>query len=240
VTLVDSIRAKIRGRGFDVVRYKPRFEHPIDLLGLLVRDELTRDPDFVFVQVGANDGELDPLRPLVLRHQLRGLLIEPLPDAFARLQQTYADQPGLMFENCAIAEHDGEQVMYRIRADAPVPIHMHLMAGFNREHLSAATDVPGIDGYIERIIVPAHRLASVIHRHGFTRISLLMVDTEGYDAQVVEAALADGLRPANIMYEHCHLSHMTQLACTQHLKRCGYRFVENGMDTYAVLDRPTD
>lgn len=35
-------------------------------------------PDFFFVQIGANDGRLDdPLRDSILRHNWRGVLVEP-------------------------------------------------------------------------------------------------------------------------------------------------------------------
>ena len=44
---------------------------------------------FRFVQVGANDGvSHDPINAFVTRNRLAGVVIEPLPDVFAKLCQT--------------------------------------------------------------------------------------------------------------------------------------------------------
>ena len=74
-------------------------EKPFNLLEIVIRDHITREPDFYFVEIGANDGvNFDPLRPLVLEHHLRGLLVEPLPDRFASLQSNYRSETQLSFE----------------------------------------------------------------------------------------------------------------------------------------------
>jgi hypothetical protein len=88
--LIDLAQSAIRSWGYDVVRLPHQVSHPIDMVELLVRDTLQRDSQFFFVQVGANDGiRDDALRPSVLKHQLSGVLIEPLPDLFAKLQRNY-------------------------------------------------------------------------------------------------------------------------------------------------------
>ena len=69
-----------------------------------------------------NDGVFcDPLHDLVLRHNLSGLLVEPLRNLFERLKANYAGQPGIAFERCAIGRTDGEAALYRARPHAPVP-----------------------------------------------------------------------------------------------------------------------
>jgi FkbM family methyltransferase len=234
----DVIQTTTNRLGYDIVRYRTPVDYSFDLLEFLIRDELSRDPDFMFIQVGANDGvQYDPLRPSVVRYGLRGLLIEPLPDLFEALVKNYADQPRLMFENCAIADTDGQRRMYRVRPDAPLPHAVHGLASFDRQNLSAARQgVPGLDSYVESVTVPARTLASLVKKHAITHLSLLMIDTEGYDAKIVEAALTAGLHPGLIMYEHVHLSPATRLACMRLLKDHRYHFIEVGMNTYAVAD----
>src|SRR5262249_35234617 len=107
--LRSLVRQSLNRFGYDVVRYAGEScDHPLNVLEIAVRERLQRQTDFFFVQVGANDGvRSDPLRSLVLEHRLAGLLIEPLPDQYARLRENYAGQPQLRFENCAVAEHDG-------------------------------------------------------------------------------------------------------------------------------------
>ena len=60
----------------------------------MVADELLRNPRMTFLQIGAFDGlGLDDLHDLVIRHRLRGVMVEPQPEAFVRLQNTYRHQP---------------------------------------------------------------------------------------------------------------------------------------------------
>jgi FkbM family methyltransferase len=207
------------------------------MVELLVRDALSRDYPFFFVQVGANDGVRDdPLRECVLKYGLSGVLIEPLPDLFAKLQRNYRDVPGLHFENCAVGPNSGQATIYRIREDSPLPDHAHGMASFNRSHLTARKHgIPGLDDYVVETTVAVQTLPEILARHGNRRVSLLMIDTEGYDAEIVKLALAAGLRPEVIIYEHLHLPIATQAETLRRLKLEGYRFHEIGVDTYAML-----
>ena len=64
--------------------------HVRSSLPYVVAHELLRNPRLTFLQIGAYDGiGEDDLRGLVLAHNLRGVLVEPQPSAFARLQHTY-------------------------------------------------------------------------------------------------------------------------------------------------------
>ena len=237
--LVDVVQAIVRSAGYDVVRYRAeRIHKPFDLLGLLIRDELTRTAVFTFMQVGANDGLSDDhLRRSILRHHLRGLLVEPIPDLFDALKRNYAGQSGLLFEQCAIADRDGTVPMYRIRKDAPLPPSVQQLASFTRHHLTTGRQgVPGLDAHIEQISVPARSLQSLVTQYELSNLTALIIDAEGYDGVIVRRALADGLRPRLLMYEHANLQPDEQATCLKLLIHHGYRFVEVGMDTYAVAN----
>jgi FkbM family methyltransferase len=238
--LVDVAQSAIRRLGYDVVRLRHGVSHPIDMVDLLVRHGISRDPRFFFVQVGANDGVRDdPLRASILKYRLRGLLIEPLPDLFTKLQRNYADVPGLLFENCAVGAKSGETRIYRVREGAPVPDHAHGMASFNRAHLTAHKHgIPHLDDFVVEATIAVRTLPEILAKHGNPHVSLLMIDTEGYDAEIVKLALGAGLRPDVVVYEHLHLPIATQAATLQQLRSEGYRFQEIGVDTYAMLATP--
>src|SRR3989338_9032362 len=75
--------------------------------------------DVFFVEIGAMDGvSFDPLYAVAKKHGWRGLLVEPLPDLFAKLKENYSGVAGVSFENMAVAEEKGEKVMYRVSPQA--------------------------------------------------------------------------------------------------------------------------
>jgi len=76
---------------------------------------LHRDENFFFAQIGANDGQRnDPINTYVRKYGWSGILIEPQPKVFDALVKNYSDQKGLIFENIAVGETDGEIELFSI------------------------------------------------------------------------------------------------------------------------------
>jgi FkbM family methyltransferase len=226
------LKGLFRRFGYDIVRYADVPGRSFPVLPYLVRDQLKKKSGLFFVQVGANDGFLDdPLRSLIIEHRLPGLLIEPLPDLFDKLRLNYKDQSQLLYENIAISAAEGTIAMYRVKSDAAVPQDWHGLASFSRQHIKAE-NIP--DEYIERCIVRTAPLRLLLVRNHIRDISLLQVDTEGYDGEIVCSALKSGILPNIINYEHVHLSSAMRLKCKQLLAKNGYLFNEIGKDTLAI------
>ena len=236
--LKDWIKSATRWFGYDIVRYADIPAKPFDVLKYVVRETLSRESDFYFVQIGANDGTMaDPLSDLIVRHGLKGLLVEPLPDFFQKLCAKYAGCEGLSFERCAIGERDGEAVLYRVRPDAPVPAWVHGLASFQRSNLSGRKfGVGSLDQYVEEVTVPCLTLASLLKGHGIRKVTLLQIDTEGFDCQIVRMAIEAGLRPSVINFEFNHTCPAERAACKRMLIEAGYSFVDVGRDTLAVRE----
>jgi FkbM family methyltransferase len=239
VASVKSLIKKLaRLLGYDIVRHAEAPERPIDVLSLVVETRLPNRPHFNFVQIGANDGiSGDPIRHIVRRHRLPGVFVEPLPDLFEQLRGNYADLDSVHYERCAIGEQDGESTLYRVRPDPALPAWLQGLASFNRDHITSARfGVTGVEKYVEDVRVPVLTLPSLLRKHGIGELGLLQVDVEGYDCRLVQAALKAGVRPAIINYEHIHAQPTEQAACKHALAEAGYRFVDVGRDTLAVLD----
>ena len=99
-------------------------------LRYVVANELMTNPRMTFLQIGAFDGVgEDDLRELITTHNLRGVLVEPQPAAFARLQQTYRKQRQVTLLQAAIAEQEGTRELYCHRS------HASMAASFDRRHL---------------------------------------------------------------------------------------------------------
>ena len=96
-----------------------------------------------FMQIGAYDGVSgDPLRSLVLNNtNWSGVLVEPQPDAFAKLQRNYSKQAArLKFVNAAISNRAGELPFYFIPPDEidrlRLPDWGSELASFDCNHLT--------------------------------------------------------------------------------------------------------
>src|SRR5262245_33081960 len=88
-------------------------------LPFVVAHQLLQSPDFAFLQIGAFDGVGDDdLRELIVRHHLRGVLMEPQPAAFAQLERTYRKEHQVTLLQAAIAEREGTRELYCRRGAA--------------------------------------------------------------------------------------------------------------------------
>jgi len=185
-----------------------------------------RQDDVFFVQIGAMDGErFDPLHPLVTRHGWRGLLVEPLPDLFAALRDTYRGRPGLAFENAAIAEAEGERAMFRV----PMPV---VEAGDAPEWAVGlgslyrdrnALGRPALAPHVVEERVRCLTLDGLLERHAVDRIDVLQIDAGGADFMILGQLDWRRHRPAVVHLEVCNLPPGEQQACAALLAAQGYR-----------------
>lgn len=156
--------------------------------------------DLFFLQIGANDGvRADPINKLIIRHRLRGLAVEPLPDMFQKLQQTYKGNPEVLLANVAIHRTASEIVLHRVKADAEVDDWAHGIASINSRH----HELSGISAaVIKAESVPAISLSGLIESYSISKCDIFVVDTEGYDAEIINMLLDSSLRPNLVMFEH--------------------------------------
>lgn len=230
-----AIKGLLHRFGYDIVRRGENCDAPFNLLELVVRAYVSTHEQFYFVQVGANNGiRGDNLYPLVLSYHLRGLLVEPLPDQFEELRRNYATEPQVRFENCAIANEEDGRPLYRFRRAAAVPDWAYGMASFDKRHLTKFKDTAALGRYIEVIPVPTMTFASLMAKHGIDHVSLLQIDTEGYDYEILKMVFAAGVSPPIINFEHQHLRGSDLVTCKQALVKNQYRYVNYGRDTLAL------
>jgi FkbM family methyltransferase len=232
VRLRQTLKSLLQRTGFDVVRHVPEFTRPFPVLPHLVQAEIGTGKPFYFVQIGANDGVLDdPLHDLIIKHRLPGLLVEPLPDLFGRLQANYAGVDCLTYDNVAIHTELERIRIFRVKEDASVSKYWHGLASFSKAHLLKegvhTNDIIAVD-------VPATSMRKLFAKHRIDRLSLLQIDTEGYDATVLFDVLSTGVYPSIINYEQYHLPPSMRAQCKQRLWQCGYRFIDVGRDTLAL------
>jgi len=228
------IRWLLRRLGYAIIRDVDMPKSPFAVLDLVVGSRVASGEKPIVVQIGANDGVRgDPVRPLILRYGLSGLLVEPLPDLFAHLRANYVGHPNLKFEQCAVGDYDGQVPLYRVRPDPALPEWLQGIASLDRNHLTEF-GFPEFDKYVEEVTVPILTISSLLRKHGISEVGLLQIDTEGFDCRIVQSAIRAGWRPDIINYEHLHTRAIEQAACKRLLAESGYDFLDVGIDTLAV------
>ncbi|ANK82376.1 MAG: hypothetical protein TEF_17430 [Rhizobiales bacterium NRL2] len=199
------------------------------------------------VQVGANDGSSnDPLGEMILHRPervSRALLIEPQQSAFKRLAARYAKAPHVTCLNAAIDREPGERAIYSMdMAAASERLGRRIsdgLASFSRPHLENAfrnADPAISDAELDQLItetpVPVTTIRQAMETAGMRDADVLLVDTEGFDAEIMAMALEAGLRPALLQFEHAHLDAATRRALAGRLRREGYRLWASHLDMW--------
>jgi len=199
-------------------------------------------PEAFFVELGANDGEQhDPLRELILSHRRwRGIMVEPVPFVFERLRRNYGDLDRVALENVAIADRVGELPFFhlaeaRAAERATLPSWYDGIGSFDREAVLAhERDIPDIAERLVETRVPCLTFEALLERHGRPNVDLLLIDTEGYDWEIVSRLDLSAPRPRMIVYEHYHLEREDRAAARARLRDHGYEILEEGMDTFCL------
>jgi FkbM family methyltransferase len=193
------------------------------------------DRAFFFVQIGAMDGrKSDPIHALVNRHGWNGILVEPQRSHFSILRHNYGDRAGLEFRNVAISEQPGKKTLYRIRHEAEgVPDWAPGLASFDRDTILAhRLEIPDVERLIETEEVECVTLPQLL-AGAPQPIDLIVIDVEGYDAEIIRMLDLERFRPSIVHFEHKHLSRRQWEASVKKLLEHGYRVGAGISDTVA-------
>jgi|SRR3954447_2864734 FkbM family methyltransferase len=207
----------------------------------LIRAFADAVPEAFFIEIGSNDGvQHDHLRPFILARPWKGIMVEPVPYVFERLRSNYGGFDRIALENAAIGDHDGQMTFYYLADAGPeererLPSWYDALGSFSRETVLAhADEIPEIDRRVVAADVPCLTLESLCRRHHVDRLDLLLVDTEGYDWEIIKTVDFEARHPRVLIYEHFHLQPADRAACREHLERAGYEVMEEGFDTFCL------
>lgn len=200
-----------------------------------------------FVQIGANDGlRNDPMRDFIVRNEnWKGILVEPLPYSFESLTRNYdyLNSSSLFFENVAVGGNTNQpDLEFWSYSDAFLDQLTHEQKeGFRRksslikDHLiQFLPEDSDRDWALKGIKVKITSIQSLLDKHHLQNeeLHLLAVDAEGYDREIIESTLADGVLPSVIYFESHHLPDMETFF--ENIRSYGYLIEEYRRDTIAV------
>lgn len=199
--------------------------------------------DVTFMQVGAFDGVSgDPIHEYVTRYDWAGLLIEPQPYYFQRLQDTYADQEGISLFQGAVARNEGHKTLYVV--DNPeaddLPDWAGQIASFDRDTLlSHAAErggsIPDLEARIHQETVRVMHPMNLLKQSDLLGVDIIQIDVEGFDAEVVLMLDLNAIQPRIIHFEHKHLTPGDYNAAVEFLTSHGYRIAQSWPDTVAYM-----
>jgi FkbM family methyltransferase len=213
----------------------------------LIRAFADAHPEAFFIEIGSNDGvQHDYLRPFILERAWRGVMVEPVPYVFERLRRNYGSLERVELENAAIADRDGTLPFFHLREADPaerdrLPGWYDGIGSFSREVVAShAAHIPDIESRVVRAEVPALTFESLCRKHDVSRLDLLLVDTEGYDFEIVKSIDLAARHPRLLTYEHYHLDPADRARCAEYVREHGYETMEEGFDTWCLDPRAED
>lgn len=237
-----STKALMRNPGICFRQYLRRYQSFTGLAEALA----TRRPVSI-VQIGANDGSAnDPLRHLFATQPARiarALLIEPQTGAFHRLSERYADAGAVYCLNAAINRAPGEATIWSIDKPAVAAklgrAQSDGIASFDRAQVANALRMAGGDfseSDLEALLITETvrvvTLEQAAAEAGINQPDILLVDTEGFDAEIMDMVLTAGWRPALLQFEHKLLTQAQRGALSKRLRSQGYRLWADHADVW--------
>jgi FkbM family methyltransferase len=195
-----------------------------------------------FVQIGANDGLTgDPVHDTIAHNKnWSGIFIEPVETLFQKLKKNYGLSKRFIFENVAVSQERGVRKFYYVSADAKgseekISDWFDQIGSFDRNHIlkHCVGNNRVLENYIVEQNVSCLPLQDILDKHSITQLDLVLIDTEGFDFQVLLQVDLNTYKPSVVLYEHYHLSPEDKANARSLLEEHGYRLTEFEEDTLA-------
>lgn len=204
---------------------------------------------FSVVQVGANDGIThDPIHKFIKRDNWTGVLLEPQKLVFDKfLSRIYRKNENITVLNAAMSDKDGESSIYKIGfCDSRWATGLStfdkatLEKAFTSGHVQRKCAKEGIlvpkdeSQHIVEEKVQVISSDSIVSNYQLEKVDLLMIDTEGFDFEIIKLFNLAKHKPGLIIFEHSHLSDLDYSDCIKHLTNHDYISKKDGANTVAI------
>lgn len=231
------VHSSASGAGLRIMKYPQAPYKPFSPLDLAMA-ALSNAPgaDKRFVMIGANDGIYgDHLYKYTDSGLWQGVLVEPQPDVFERLKANLGGRAGLNFENLAIANGlDSLRLYCAPKQRREQEAHASTVTSFDRQIVARQLKMAPED--LDHIDVPCMSLTKLVEKHGYQGFSVLVIDCEGADLEVLSSLDFQRFTPLVIQFEHGHLTSKQITAAVSLLSAHGYQVNYGGFqhDTVAI------
>ena len=185
-----------------------------------------------FIGIGANDGVThDPLYPFVRDFGWRGIMVEPIPEAFAALERNYVGFGDVTLVQAAVGLADGKGAIYSVEMSSENSMMMSLHSSFNKNILLRGKKWhPNLESHIIEREITIMSFPTLLARASGQTVDVLKIDTEGYDLEILQSIDLSYLSPKLILAEHANLSRQDQIKMAHILLDHGYRVAMTSLD----------
>jgi FkbM family methyltransferase len=193
------IQSEIRKKGFRInnIFY-------FNYLESLLYQYILKYKSINFIQIGANDGKrFDPIHEFITynKDNISGYVIEPIYDYFMELCDTYKDYPNIKPLNFAIHNDLSEAIIYKVAKEFEgiVPEFALGIASFDQNH-HKKTNIPS--KFLLEEKVKCMSISDLMECYSVVDVNLLVLDTEGYDYNILINIDFNIIAPSIIHFEH--------------------------------------
>ncbi len=131
------------------------------------------------------------------------ILMEPVPYLFEALSARYANQENITCLNKAIDFNTGHKSFFMVTSDGnKIAPWGDQLGSFNPQH--ALLHDQKFQSELREINVPTISFEDLIAEYQITNLRLLLTDTEGFDAQLLQSFPFEKLMPDEILFEYKH------------------------------------
>ncbi len=182
------------------------------------------------VQIGANDGvSHDHLHNIIKKFQLKSLLLEPIKKYFLDLQNNYLNFDNVKIENSALSVNNEIIFLYIVNPEysSKYGSISSGISSFYKKHL--------IQHGIKKKHIIQEKVNQIsfdvlLQKYNFKSFDLLLIDTEGYDCQIVNDFFLKikKIRPI-IIFEWSHIKN-------SELENTLYIIIKNNYSFFPIGD----
>ena len=203
-----------------------RFIYSKDKIKIHIEDSMTASQGVV-IQVGSNDGvSNDPLYESILRHKRKSLLVEPIDYLADKLRLLHGGNPFVIVYEIAIHPSSNAVDFFHLSHDAQRQMGdlwkpwFDQIGSFSKQHLIKHSS--SIESFIQKTSISCKTLNQLIVDNNVSSVSILHIDAEGFDLEVLRSIDLDKVKPHMIMLEHKHLDLRPLFELIGDMNRRGY------------------
>jgi len=216
-------------------------------IGARLNTIFRKQADVLFIEIGANNGKVDdPIFQLIFENKWKGCFVEPQKSVFQNeLVPAFENNDDIILVNAAISTKTEERYLYKLNFGDEDWVTA--LASFNRSQIEKHIKIgwvkqrakeleyklPPEREWIIKERVKCISFDDLVKKYNYENFNLLVIDTEGFDYEILKTIDFIAYQPKVVIYEHRHLSKNDYRASVNMLRKFGYKLIRENGDTMA-------